>query len=349
MSVPIYSTNGNAVYNHRAWPGPQYTAQIDTKSAIYAQNWAVSYSEETSPVETFGLEQSTPCIPNNNALPSVHSQAYRWPQSTQRSFSEQENISQYVTKAEAMSPLNMASVSSALPVAAPVPGPQVSDHAIIAPRSDPSIIAPRLKLPMPHPSPAQSTRNMVDLLQDQRLRSSQMAPPTSLNANFAKPLSNWASDIPGTEVRSTSALMSSSTESAATSSSFTSVTNDASMAYVPLTAASNEINGAVTTTPPQLSFNTTPLLEAMPNPLSSTTYSNFRDYAQPISSSGDALSMFAPHSSRYSFSTENTKNLNEGALISGQPYTPLKTPADAQQTAKRENKQRQLTVVPSPN
>jgi hypothetical protein len=168
----------------------------------------------------------------------------------------------------------------------------------------------------------------------------------SLNASLTKPHANWAGDILSTEARSTAAVANSSTELVAPNPTLTSASNDAGMAYASITATSTAINGAATTTTqPQLSFNTTPLLEAMSNHGSTATYSNFRDYAQPTSSSSDTLSVFARQPSRYSFSAESAMKRdplnatpNEAALVSGQPYTPLDQPLDAHETTKLENR-----------
>ncbi|KAF1955400.1 hypothetical protein CC80DRAFT_94326 [Byssothecium circinans] len=264
--MPVYN-NGVPLYSRTSYP------QLDTK-------WTVPYQtgEETSPVETYNLDQPNAYLPNpNTMLASVYG-SYRWTQSTHEPGSVYSSQSvPYIqtnvrdtTTSEALSPLNMTSLQSSLPSGA---------HSRLM---DP---LPQRQLPIPQPSPAQTTRNIVDQIQDQRLRSTHAA--TSVSAG------------------------------------------ESTVGYLPTIVNDPGTSSAG----PPLNFGTTSLLTAVPAAIP-TTYSNFRNYNLPTSSSTEALSTMARQNSQanlYSFSPDNSSkrhsagdaSSNDNALVSGHRYMPL--------------------------
>ncbi|KAF2273410.1 uncharacterized protein EI97DRAFT_461074 [Westerdykella ornata] len=300
--------------------------------------------ESTCSTEPYNLDHTTAYLQNPNAIMGMYGANFQWNQASQRIplnrpstyLEDQNSQASYTlaglpvlqtsnlppnTTAEAMSPLNMTSIQSALPLSLPM-------------RPHNQAAAPRRQLPIPQPSPARRARNAVDILQDQRLRSVQTIPGIQMHS-FARPALTWSSDSSGSDAQSTPSSEASSNNIVAHSATTRDI-ND-TIAYSGITASTKR-ESVSSNTQQQLSFSTSPLLETMPTVAGTTTYSNFRNYTLPTSSSTDTLAVLArPNSlsNMYSFSTDSSekqtplrRSSNEGALISGQQYTPLQPSPD---------------------
>jgi hypothetical protein len=209
----IHMTNGYNVTS--LYPGNDYNTpysrqqypQLDTKPS-YPSAWTEPYSEDTSPIENYGINQAAAYLSNPLSNPasmssaSMYPPSYRWTSpnpkplqhGTNSCFNQNSSFpthglpyevssSRLNTSSKALSPLNMGSMQMALPER---PHPRQLQH------SDASV--PRRQLPIPQPSPAQTSRNVVDQLQDARLRSAQASTIDS-RASFAKPVLSWNVDV----------------------------------------------------------------------------------------------------------------------------------------------------------
>jgi hypothetical protein len=346
-TTPTYHAGGNDFYNR----GMPYLPNIDTKSTVYPENWIIPNSEETSPVETYGLDQSTPYVSTQSTLSNVYGPSHQWNGSSLRNsptgvhtYLGQEAASSYTTSnvpniqpginrtsTEALSPLNMTSISSALPSSLPErPHPRQSRVM------DSNV--PQRQLPVPQPSPAQSTRNTVDMLQDQRLRSAQITNGNSmsLNSSSAKPPITWPTDtsMPGSDSQSIASSEASSTGHLPQASTATPVTDLTGLSVLASATTMGTKNSTTLSTQPALNFSTSTLLDTISVP--SSTYSNFRNYALPTSSSTDPIHVLTQKSSEsnlYRFSGDSMMkrrslgdNSDGPSLISGHRYTPLGAP-----------------------
>jgi hypothetical protein len=354
-TMPIYNT-GSSPFYARSVPTSQYP-QLDTKTS-YPHSWTIPYSEETSPVEAYSLDQPATYLPSQNNLTNVYGDNYRWVQANRKplhhghdTYLEQETSmpSSYptpglpyiqtnlrATGSDAQSPLNMASLHSTLPISLPQrPHPRQMQV--------PEAGLPQRQLPMPQPGLAQSSRNVVDQLQDQRLRSAQIKGGVSLKTTgtYSKPAMAWNAEPNVAEIQEniTTDVSSAELMTQATSSASVSGVDDGMMGYIPVTTPVNEVVTASSSPPSQqqqqqqVNFNTSALLETMPGPTTTSTYSNFRNYALPTCSSSEQLSILArqtSHNNLYNFSSDNASkrhsledHSNEAALVSGQRYTPL--------------------------
>lgn len=353
-TIPAYSADGHGFYSR----GIQYPPHLDTKSVGYPENWTIPNPEETSPVETYGLDQPTPYVSTPSTLANAYGQGYQWSRSNLRNTPagvhtclSQDPPASYTTNMlpylqpganrpsnEALSPLNMTSISSALPISLPE---RLRPH-----HSQPTdSTMPQRQLPMPQPSPTKSTRNTVDLLQDQRLRSAQIASGNSMSvsSSSAKHTVTWPNDtsVSVSDSQSMESSAASSTDHLPQTTTAASVTDVSNLAgFTPVTASS--IKAPVTLpAQPTLNFSTSTLLDTIPTP--SSTYSNFRNYALPTSSSSvnpiHVLSRQSSERNLYNFAADNVtkrRSLDEApssaSLISGHRYTPLGV---APQTASR--------------
>ncbi|KAF2713614.1 hypothetical protein K504DRAFT_424390 [Pleomassaria siparia CBS 279.74] len=348
--MPIYNAVSSPFYN-RSVSANQYP-QLDTK-AVFPQAWTtISYSEDTSPVEAYTLDPPTTYMSSQNTMVNAYGDNYRWNQPVRKSsqagphaYMDQDSplASSYSTHGlpyiqtnyrgavgtEAQSPLNMASLHSALPQRPQPRQMQIPEMA--AP--------PQRHLPVPLPSPAQTSRNVVDQLQDQRLRSAQIMGGSSLNAtgSYARLPMAWGThepslpDIQGnTSTDATSAELVSSTASSVP----TSGTTDGVMGYMPAASAVDETVAESSPTSSQqqpLNFSNSTLLDTMPAPATATPYSNFREYSRATSSSTEQMSLLARQTSNsdiYSYSKQQSTGdpSNEASLVSGHQYTPLSQP-----------------------
>lgn len=289
--LPVYSANSTNMIYPRTMPSYQYS-QSDSRPA-YSSGWANPYSDDNSPVEAYSLDQSSAYLPAPAPTTATHvyDTPSRWNLPTTRSieydsssYTDQEpsyvthglphiqTDSRVPTATEVVSPLNMTSLQMNLPEAPRVQRTQTSETA-----------TPQRQLPMPQPSPALTARNVVDQMQDQRLRSAQIGGGHQMaNNTFAKPLLPW---IPENDTRSIvpseSVSMPASTHS--TASAPPSGTSDFNLGY---TAASNTAHNYCsvtdTTSQLQLDFSAPMPFDVMNMPPSAITYSNFRDYRNSV-------------------------------------------------------------------
>lgn len=327
-STPLYPRTMSSQY-----------PQMDAK-AVYHPAWPFPYHDEASAVETYNLDRPTAYLSDQAtmAAASMYGGDYRWSQTDSKPIHGGSNeymdrdpgsviathelpYDQTTLRAtattEALSPLNLNSFQLALPER---PHPQQM------PTSDPAM--PQRQLPVPQPSPAQSSRNVVDQLQDQRLRSARSS--LTNGATFARPAlpQNGNSDVQVTAP--TEASTGGLTTQVATPVPISN-SPEAAMSYLPVTTSVSE--QLAVATQPQLNFSTSSLLNGMPAPSIPTTYSNFRNYSLPTSSPTQTLSPLARQDSLtnlYSFTPDVSSKRNsisnasnDSALVSGHRYTPL--------------------------
>jgi hypothetical protein len=356
--MPLY---GGPLYS-RSLSAAQYPGQLDTKAAMYPPRWTIPCPEETSPIETYNLDQSTAYVPNTNTLTSVYGQSYGYQQRAlqQKPYLDHSSSASYTAHGlpcvntsamrtapttEPTSPLNMTSIQSMLPATLPErPRPrQVKVDGTV----------PRRQLPMPQPSPAQSSRNTVDLMQDQRLRSGQILGGSAANYHgaFAKPSPSWTVEDSVSDIPSASSTEASATDLMAhtTASVPTTTMPESALGYIAVSPSGN----ATTTSAPQLNFSTSLLFDAMPAPATTSPYSHFRSQPLPTSSAPESRSMTrkqASHADLYSFSPDRSSKksslgspLNEAALVSGQRYDPL-TQSQPQHTTGIESARRDASA-----
>lgn len=296
-----------------------YPPALDTKSAYPQTAWYSSPydSGETSPVENYGLDQPAAYLPTPNSM--GYSGSYDWgsdSRPTQAAYlGHDPNInglpySQHSIRA-AVSSEALSSSMGTLQLALPERPHTRSGLAA----------SQRPQLPIPQPSPAQATRNVVDRLQDQRLRSARTAGGSFSigTGGFVKPLLPSNSDVEAhittadAIVGQTSTAMSTTTEG---------------IACYPIHASTSMPDLSVSAAP-QFSFSTCSLLDGMTT-TSQPVYSNFRDSrtasSPRIKTDGPAVRTML-QSDHYSIGN-GSNGLNSSAgegstLVSGQHYTPL--------------------------
>lgn len=360
--MPIHTVGSSPFYT-RTVPTSQYP-QLETKP-VYSQDWANPYAEETSPVEAYNLDQPTAYMPSTNNLINVYGSNDRWNETNrkalhrgQNTYLEQETqiSSSYSTHnhpyiqtnlraasgSGTQSPLRITSLQSTIPISLPQrPHPRQTQV--------PEAGVPLRQLPIPQPSPAQSSRNVVDQLQDQRLRSAQIMSGSSLSntGSYSKTALTWNTEPNMSEIQDNTTLDASSAEPLAQAAATAQVSgvSDGVMGYTPVINPVNEAGTASSPPPSQqqqqkIKFNASTLLETMPAPTATPTYSNFRNYTLPTSSSSEQLSILARQSSLnnlYNFTSDSASKRhslgdlsNEAALVSGQQYTPLSQPQTQQ-------------------
>ena len=328
--APLYSRAG-----HYAYP------QLDTKS-VYPSAWTVPCSEETSPVETYNLDQPGAYLPNQVAMaaPNTYGSNYRWSQASAKTYPgggptylEHEHVSVYgphgisymhnsapSTASEAFSSLNMSSLQLSLPADSHPQSTHPSDQTASQQR----------QLPIPMPSPAQTSRNVVDQLQDQRLRSAQaMGRSSRTNSGAFSKLGLPFNSGCEVQIVTTTEENASDLATQVTASAPMPNTTDPAISFLPIATSVSE-DAAPGSTQTQLNFSALTLHEGMPASAKPTTYSNFRNYKLPTSSPTETMPNLARHDSQtnlYSFSPESKRHLagsaNDSALVSGHQYTPL--------------------------
>jgi hypothetical protein len=324
--MSIYSTGDNSAVYPRPMSAQQYQ-QHDTKP-MYSSGWTIPYSEDTSPVDAYNLEQSPTYIPQSTAVANtnMYPPSYRWAQPTAKSLQQggtyfdqdlhcTHTNSRPATSSD-ISPLNtgLSSLHLSLPQRPHPRHPFSLDSGV-----------PQRQLPMPQPSPAQTNRNIVDQMQNARLRSAQAISTSTMDsrASFAKPLLPWTADSEnhinasgaGPAVAFSQAISPAMSDNA-----------ESRMSYL-LNTTSTVDDATTTTTTSQLelSFNTAGLLDTMNAPASApaTNYSYIRENRQMARPSSQTnLYSYSPISSskRNSLSGESTSDC---ALVSGHRYTPL--------------------------
>ena len=349
--MPIYPAATNNQMYARPMTSQTYPP-LDTKS-MYSSSWTVPYSEDTSPVETYGLENSAAYLPNPTPMTSnsMYGTSYRWTHPTSKRLQHGANTyydqdSSYTphglpyvqtsnirtsAASEALSPLNMSSLSLTLPER-----PHPRQYAMT------DSAAPQRQLPMPQPSPAQTSRNVVDQLQDQRLRSGQVnASSAGSGATFAKPLLPWSADS-DSQANATAAAATSS----GISTQLTTATDGALNYLAAVSSMVGDTSAAGTPSQIQLNYSSSSLLEAMNAPAPATTYSTFREH-RPQGTPSVRLPRHSSQTSLYTFNADSTSkpsSLGEDSsctLVNGQCYTPLPHQPQQQVSSGAESLQRE--------
>jgi hypothetical protein len=308
-------------------------------------------------VEAYSIDQPPTYMSNPSSMTNVYCQNYRWSQPTQRnmqngvhSYLGHDGSATYTTNAiplvptsnirqaattEALSPLNMTSMSSALSSSFPDRSHTHPEYAI-----------PQRELPAPQPNPSLS-RNTVDMQQDQRLRSGQIMSGNTMNmtSTIVKPNGTWNTQTSTPEVQTSTSSDPKPTEQVTQNTASGSMAEDGVIGYIPITSSSSEAN-AITSSLPQFNFSTSTIAEPMTAPTTTRVYSNFRNHCLPTSSSVDSLSLLAQQASQtsmYTCSTETKRNShgdhsNKAVLVSGQQYTPLNHLSKGHQSTGSENR-----------
>jgi hypothetical protein len=335
--MPIYTAGGNSAMYSRPVSTSQYT-QLDTKS-MYPSTWTVPYQEDTSPIDAYPTDQTTAYLPEHmgTANASMYGSTYRWPRTIPKpmhpgapayveespypanSRSYIQASLQSIAASEPLSPLNMTSLQMTLP-----------ERPMRQPRFVESTV-PQRQLPIPQPSPAMTSRNVVDQMQDQRLRSFQAINVSSPDAkpSFIRPLLPWsindARQVGASDVMSTGAAIQTS---APTDIPTTVEGGSEYMSATTTIADEGSATSAASKIP--LSFSTSGLFDTMSVSAPTPNYSNFREYRIPSTSSAH-MARQSSQNSLYSYSTDGVakrKSLQEesstdNTLVSGHRYTPL--------------------------
>lgn len=338
-------------------------SQLDTKP-MYPQTWTIPYTEETSPVDSYNQDPSAIYLPNQQTITNMYAQGYQCHQENQRVLQnrqilEQDNPASFpihglppvttplihtaaaAVPTEPLSPLNMTSIQSALPLTLPErPHPrQLQDR---------ETSLPQRQLPIPQPSTSQNIRNVVDQIQDQRLRAASSTGGTNLNkTNTYGQLPNWTTTNDAkSQVATTQEPMDKEVRAQAHFPVLLDNINvhEELATSAPLKAETEDPDSVAAMSQPQLTFSTAPLLEpcsvAMP-----AVYSNFRNCPVPAAPSTDTGSNFTRQSSQISLYRYNMPakrhstgtTAGEGTLVSGQQYTPLDT-SDTYHTSNYDNR-----------
>jgi hypothetical protein len=350
--MPTYpAATNNQMY---ARPMTNHTyPQLDTKS-LYSSGWSVPYSEDTSPIDTYGLEQTAAYLPNSTPMTTnggMYGPSCRWTHPSSKPlhqgsnayynqdgsysnhglpYMQSDNLRNPVTS-EALSPLNMSSLSLTLP-ARPHPRQyNMTDGTAV-----------QRQLPMPLPSPAQASRNVVDQLQNQRLRSGQAATASSAGASagamFAKSTLPWGTDVDGT------AAANATTSSGAPSQMPT--TSEGTLNYLTATSLPGDASSAATASQLQLNFSSSSLLDGLSAPAPATTYSTFREH-RPQGAASTHLNRHSSQTSLYAYNSDNGQkrnslgDSNNCTLVNGQRYTPLPHQQQQQASSSVESLQRE--------
>ncbi|KAF9692077.1 hypothetical protein EKO04_009903 [Ascochyta lentis] len=351
--ISLYSNGGNSPY-HRTMQSQQYPQLeyksrypqlIDTKPT-YASEWSIPYGEDTSPIESYSLDQSSAYPPAPvTAGSNADSSTYRWTHPTARSVQPTTNYysdygNSYIPNGmsylqsdfqspaanEPVSPLNMSSLQLTLP--------ERPRQRQLRPTEIP--LAPRRRLPAPQPHPSHGLHHALDQQQGQRLRSSQtiatpsysnVAPSLASPPSFTKPLLPWTTanenlmNVANETV--TAAIVSPATTLTPTS------TADTSPSFLSTTSAENTATSTGSASSTELSFNTSLLLDpsTMDTP-TPPTYSNFRESRDLSESSATQLPRNNSATSLYTYDNAARRPFfpgkkSSGNLVSGHSYTPL--------------------------
>lgn len=318
--------------------------QLDSKP-VYSPAWASAYPEDTSPVENYNFDPQGSYLPMPNLVTghNMYGSSFRWPHPTMRASAPGANgyfapdssynsttlqymqpTSRGTTSEEPLSSLDMSSLRLMLPER-----PHPRQYMAEAPGPSRQI------LPVPQPNSTQMSRNAVDQLQDQRLRSVHITNTQTAGTNGAdtKHLMPWSNDdntsicLPGTTAAENSAQLSINT-------------------YLGEAASSTEeLPKSNATGLSQINFSNSSLLDVMNTPLPPTIYSNFRENRLQCSSPTNT-SRRDSQANLYSFSAEtdtkrqtnSEESSTDGTLVSGHRYVPLSLDMPQVHEDKREPK-----------
>jgi len=334
----MYSNPGSLYPNARAY-GPTQFPNINPRPP-YAQTWPLAVAEETSPVaENFNMDQNL--VSEQNAMPNLYT---GWNQATQRPplnggvdylqhdatalpYISTTGIRPAGANEAGVSPLSMTSLNSTLPISNPA-------------KAHPKEIADGLRLPIPHPTRTSVSTNVADELQTRALPPTHMGnglTTMSVNGDSSKTAMAWSSGAPGVEtdtpIPETPMGVPETRKVYPGLMKNMGAVNGAVMSYTSAPAPPGP-NPAPNSRPP-INFSTSTLLDGMPasTTTGAATYSNFRNYQLPTSSSTETVNLLSSESSQtslYSYSTDSASkrsSLDDGAghstLVSGHSYSPL--------------------------
>lgn len=312
-------------------PTSSHMDHSPTKS-IYSSGWTTPYSEETSPVENY--------FPNHhgsytqNSGPVLGSNAYamhdEWTYPTKQSnnlaaIPYYDQVVPYIHNglpmsssstssshdSEPYSSMNMTSLQMSLPERPP-PQQHSTDRSY-----------QRHLLPIPQPSSHQSSRNVVDQLQHQRLRSAHGVGTSSMSANpiYSKPLIPWVGD--------NNSHVNPSCKEPAESALSSCTTSDDASTFPASTCSTDGLNNAATTMPLNLNFSSSALLDTITAPSPHITYSNFRQKRTPCQPAQESTYENNSGFSMYTFETNKASRRKAkgdasptSTLVSGHRYSP---------------------------
>lgn len=281
--IPVYQTGSSNPLYQRPMPVPQYPQypQLDTKLAC-TPVWAAPYSEDASLVEAFSMEQQSSYIPNSTAMasPSMCS-SYRGSDPAARTLHhggpcfDQESLHgvPFTTSNGQINPSDISPLDtgmSSLQLSLPERSPSRQARS-----SEPSV--PRRQLPMPQPSPAQSGRNVVDQMQDARLRSVQASGSSAMDSrgSFSKLVLPWMVD--GGNQANASGVSSGNDSAQLVPHTRLHDTTETSVGYIPaMGSAADDVATTSTTSQFNLNFSTSGLLGGMSASAQATPYSYVR-------------------------------------------------------------------------
>ena len=290
--------------------------QLDTKS-MYASTRAGPYSEETYP-----LRPSAAYV----LAPTTYGPSCRWTYATAKplqhaaSYHNQGYVAHGLTymlnsnlrapaTSDAISPLSMTSPSFTLSERSHPRGYHLTDGT-----------ATQRQLPMPQPSPAQTSRNVVDQLKNQRLKSEQAGAVTSAGSMAAPPFSKYLSAWGASNEESVKVI-------AATSRAVTTqlpTSSESPINYLAATSMPDDATPAGSTSQVQLNFSSSSLPDTLGAPAPTPMYSTFREHPTSGSNSQSNIYGWGTDSAPKRNSLgDNNNNNNNFTLLNGQRYTPL--------------------------
>jgi hypothetical protein len=317
--MPLYQRSITVQYS-------QYP-QLDTKLA-YAPIWTVPFSEDTSPVDTFSLDQTQPYIANTTAMANANMYGPSWRASDLAARPLQHGGACFdqelnglpdttgngrITPSDISLDTSMSSLQLSVPERPHPRQPHPSESSV-----------PRRQLPMPQRSPAQSSRNAVDQLQDALLRSARVSGSSIVDSrgSFAKPPMPWLVDGGNQAISSRVASMNDTKQAVPQARLY-----DGPETPVNYISAMVSTTGDATTTNTSsqldLTFSTSGLLDGMSAPAPATTYSYVRRSHQIAS--GDSPANMHGFSNNHSAKRNSIGGElpNNCTLGSSRRYTPL--------------------------
>ncbi len=334
--MPLYSTNYSLYHQPSSI---QHYQMLDTKP-VYHSTWSVPYPDESSPVENYSLDQSATFLPQPETMTASQmcESVCAWNVHTMKNLNDDASVcfdpepccpthellpsvqSLHIETPETSSPLNMSSLQITLPE-------RPHGRKLNLPGAVPEAGTTQRQLPVPQPSHAQSSRNVVDELQDRRLRSIPGASIRYTQDPFLTP------KVPLRAYREyqTSASELTRGESQANVVAPIPISGNAISYLTAAASIANEAKLADTASQPDFKFNTSSLLDPVTPPTLVNPYSNFRESSHQASFATQ-LTRHSSHPDLYSLNNETlvkrdsmySESFNEGRLSDGHSYTPIK-------------------------